>query len=85
MATFATEFLAVQYALGIKLKGFSNADFKASDEANAKRISTIDQDGVYAVWVDKKLVVTKVGEQRLQCTKMVEDLLFAAFGTPPTL
>lgn len=57
MATFATEFIAVQKALGIEVKSMGNAAFREADEANATRIQKCEKDGCIAVFVDDKMVV----------------------------
>ena len=85
MSTFATEFIAVQEALGIKVNGMSNAAFREADEANADRISTMNHKGIYAVWVDSNLVVVEKGGRMLPATKEIGDKLFADFWASPVI
>lgn len=62
--THATEFFAVQKALGINVDGMSDSAFRTADEANASRIEMFEKDGCLAVLVDGKLVVLNVeGEE----------------------
>lgn len=57
---YATEFTAVQNALGIKVNGMSDAAFRAADEQNADRIEKFEKDGCMAVLVDGKMTVLTV-------------------------
>jgi len=55
--THATEFFAVQKALGINVDGMSDSAFRVADEANANRINKVEKAGVVAIYVDDKCVV----------------------------
>jgi hypothetical protein len=55
--TYATEFTAVQKALGISNPGMSNSAFRTADEANAERIQKFEKDDCVAYFVDNALAV----------------------------
>jgi len=81
----ATEYFAVQNALGIDVDSISESVFKAADEQHKDRISTIDFRGIYSVWVDGKCVVMEKQGHVFTPTEAQSDQLFKAFWESPVI
>ena len=64
--TYATEFFAVQRALGIEVKGMSNSAFRQADEQNASRIRKVEKQSVLAVYVDGVCVVISANGRNIE-------------------
>ena len=82
---YATEFTAVQNALGIKVNGMSDAAFRAADEQNADRISEINYDGIRGIWVDKVCVVMIAKGRVFTPTAAQSQQLFDLFWSSPLI
>lgn len=64
--TYATEFFAVQKALGVKVNGMSDSAFRQADEQNANRIQKVEKSGVIAFYVDGTCVVISVNGRNIE-------------------
>lgn len=57
--TYATEFFAVQKALGITVNSMGNSGFKKADEENSNRIEMAEKNDFLGIFVDGALVVSQ--------------------------